>query len=143
MNPETVSPALLRDMPLFSGFNATDLSQITELGVFQLLGLALVDDNAVGLQDCVGAAPDDVPGVPQQAGPVGANHHDSFESAAGQRHLAKSDDVRFRPFHARDRAHAVYPTSWNIAGEVDVMHLLVPDPNIGLTLIHQQSGLAD
>lgn len=32
MNPETVSPEFLREMPLFSGFNATDLSQISDIG---------------------------------------------------------------------------------------------------------------
>ncbi len=32
MSSETVSPEFLRDMPLFSGFNATDLSQISDIG---------------------------------------------------------------------------------------------------------------
>lgn len=32
MNPEKVSPEVLRDMPLFSGFNDTDLSQISDIG---------------------------------------------------------------------------------------------------------------
>ena len=32
MNPEKVSPEALHEMPLFSGFNATDLSQISDIG---------------------------------------------------------------------------------------------------------------
>src|SRR5207237_209152 len=68
---------------------------------------------------------------------------DVFKLSVGHGQLTKHDDIRLGALHSRNASDALDPALGNKSTDVDVVHVTVPDPNIGLTVVHQQTGLAN
>src|SRR6185437_11984144 len=72
-----------------------DFANVADARMFQLLAFEFVDHDAIRQTNCLRIAVPRTPRVAHQRGGIATDHDDLFESAAGERHSAMTDDVAF------------------------------------------------
>ena len=121
---------------------ATNFADVADLRTRQLVGVELVDDNRVRAAQIVGRTQARHRRAEQRSR-VATDHQHVLEPAVRQRHDAVADEVGLGPLDAFNRANSIDQAARHVLWKVDVVHFLVANPDVRVTLVDEQAGFAN